>query len=83
VYICVSVLLRVSIAVKKHHDQGNSQNWATFSQGRLTGLEVHSIITEGSMAASRQVQAEAVLEELRVLHLEWKAARRRLASSGI
>jgi hypothetical protein len=41
---------KVSIAGKRHHDQGKIFNW-----GWLTGSKVKSvIITAGSMAASRQ-----------------------------
>ena len=54
--------------MKRHHDQGNS--YRTFNWGWLTGSgQYHQ---DGSMAASKQ-------EELRVLLLFLKAARRRLA----
>ena len=46
----------------------------TFRWGWLTGLKVQSVI--------RAVWRDMVLEEQRVLHLDWKAARERLASAG-
>jgi hypothetical protein len=37
----------------------------------------------GNMTASRHIQADMVQEmELRVLHLDWKTARRRLSLPG-
>jgi hypothetical protein len=46
---------RVSIAVKRHHDPGNSYKWQHLIEADLTCLEVQSIIIKaGSMAASRQ-----------------------------
>ena len=64
-----TVLVRVSIAVKKYHNQGISyKNWVW-----LTVLEVQSII----------MQAGPVLQKgLRVLHLDPQGARRRLTSAG-
>jgi hypothetical protein len=45
-----SVLDRVSTAVKRHHDQGNSYKRTTYIGGWLIGSEVQSIIK----AVSRQ-----------------------------
>ena len=48
----------------------------TFNWGRLIDSEVQSIIIK---AEHDSIQASMVQEELRVLHLHLKAARRRLA----
>jgi hypothetical protein len=75
-YSNLYVLITVSIAVTRHHDQGNSCKGELLNGSWLTGSEVQSIISKaGSMAASRQT-----LEELRVVHLVSKTNRRRLAS---
>jgi hypothetical protein len=60
--------------VKRHHDQGNSHKRTPFNWGWLTASEVQSII----IMVYSSVQADMVMEELRVLHLVPKAARRRL-----
>ena len=63
--LLLTILVRVSIAVKRHHEllQRKTFNWAW-----LTVSEVQSIIT---MAGHGSVQASMVLEkELRVLHLD-------------
>jgi hypothetical protein len=73
------VLLRVSIAVNRHHDQGNS------SEGHLirAGLKVQRFRPLSSRQEHGSIQAGTVLEEkLRFLHLVLMATRRRLASSG-
>ena len=66
------VLVRASIAVNRHYDQGNSYNW-----GWLTGSKGQSIII---MAGSSVLAGMAQEEELRVLRLHPKEARNRLAS---
>jgi hypothetical protein len=70
------VLVRVSTAVKRHHDQGDSYKGHHLIGAGLQVLRFKSIIIT---AGTRQ--ADMVLEELRVLHLVLKA-NRRLASSG-
>jgi hypothetical protein len=69
--------LRVSITVKRHHDHGNSYNWATFNRGLVYTFR-SSIYCHGGK--HNWVQAGIVQEKLRVLHLVLKANRKRLAS---
>ena len=68
----VIVLVRVSIAVKKHHNQGNS-----YKRKHLTGADLQ--VLRFSPLSSRPehgiVQAGMVVEGLRVLHLVLKANR--------
>ena len=70
-----SVLVRVSVAVKRHNDLGNS-----YKGKHLLGLayssEVESIVIIGGKHGN--MQADMVLEkELRVLHLDQQATGRR------
>jgi hypothetical protein len=54
-----SVLVRVFMAGKRHHDQGHSYKGKTFHWGWLAVSEVLSIlITVGSVAAGRQTWCE-------------------------
>jgi hypothetical protein len=67
--------LRVSTAVKRHHDQGS------FYKGYLIGAGLHFqmfslIIMAGSIAS---MQADMMWEELRILHIDPIAARKRLS----
>ena len=62
------------IAVKRHHDQGNSYKGKHFIWGWLTISEVQSILIIDGRRGS--TQADMVLEkELRILHLDPKAGR--------
>jgi hypothetical protein len=76
-YMCVS--LRVSIAVKRHRDQGNS-----YKGKHLTGavLQVQRFSKLSSRREHDSIQADMVLEELRVLHLDPKAGRRRVSAGS-
>ena len=68
-----------SIAVKRHHDQGNSYKAKHFIGA---GLQVQKFSPLSSWQEHGSVQADMVLEKkLRVLHLDLKAARRRLSST--
>ena len=73
-----SVLVRGSIAVNRPHDQGNS-----YKGHHLIGatLRFRSSIHYHQGGNHGSIETDMVLEELRVLHLDCKAARRRLASS--
>jgi hypothetical protein len=72
------VLVRVSIAVKRHHDQGNS-----YKGQHLIGAVLQ--VQRFSPLSSRQqhgiIQADMAQEELRVLHLHPKEARSSLPGS--
>jgi hypothetical protein len=73
------VLVRVSIAVERHHDQRN------FYKGQHligAGLQVQRVSPLSSRWEHGSIQAGMVWEELRVLHLDLKVARRRLVSAG-
>jgi hypothetical protein len=77
----LSSLLRVFMAAKRHQDPGNSyqgQHFKLVLAYRSRGLvHYHRSIKHGC------IQADVVLEkDLRVLHLEPKATRRRLSSPG-
>jgi hypothetical protein len=68
--------LGFTVAVKRHHDQGNA-----YKKQHLTGdgLQVQRFSPLSSRWEHGSVQAGIVQEELRVLYLHLKAARRRLA----
>jgi hypothetical protein len=72
--------LSVSIAVKRHHDQGNS-----YKGQHLIGIGLQ--VQRSSQLSSRQehsiIQADMGLEELKVLHLDTNADRRRLAPTWL
>jgi hypothetical protein len=70
--------LRVSIAVKKHHYQGNSYKGQHLVG---TGLQVQRFSPLSSRPEHDRVQAGMVLEEVRVLHLDPKVVRRETVSS--
>jgi hypothetical protein len=77
-HLCVCVLVRVSIAVKRHHDQGNSYKGQHLIRACL---QVQRFSPLSSRQEHGSVHAGMVLEELRVtLHLDLKATRRRLTS---
>jgi hypothetical protein len=61
-------------AVSRHHDQGNSYNLIG------AGLQVQRFSLLSSRQEHGSIQAGMVQEELRVLHLDLKAASRILAS---
>jgi hypothetical protein len=61
----------------RHHDQDNSYK-GNISLGWLTVSEVQSIIIKGGGRKHDSIQA-GMMKELRVLHLDQKAARRRLS----
>ena len=64
-YMCLGVFVRISIAVKKHHDQDNSDNIKHLIEW-LTVSEVQSLII---MVGHCSVRANMVPEkELRILH---------------
>jgi hypothetical protein len=63
----MSILVRVSIAVKKHHDQGSSYEGKHLIGAGLQFQRKHGII-----------QAYMILEKLRVLYLDPKSTRRTL-----
>jgi hypothetical protein len=71
------VLVRVSIAVKRHHSQDNS-----YKGQHLIGAGL--LVLRFSLFSSRQdhgsIQVDMVLKELRFLHLVLKINRRRLTS---
>ena len=67
----------VSIAVKRHHDQGNSYKGKHLIGA---GLQVQRFSPSSSRQEHGSIQAGMVQEELRVLHLHLKAASRILAS---
>jgi hypothetical protein len=62
--------------VNRHYDQSNSY------KGHLieTGLQVQRCSPLSSRQEHGRIQEDVGLEELRVLHIHLKAARRRLAS---
>ena len=62
---------------KRHHDQGNSYKGQHLVR---VGLQVQRFSPLPSRQEHGSIQAGIVLEELRVLHLHLKDARRRLAS---
>jgi hypothetical protein len=68
------VLVWVSIAVKRHHDQGNSY------KGHLigAGLQVQRFSPLSPRQEHGSLQAGIVRKELRVLHFDQKTSRRRL-----
>ena len=65
-----SVLVRVSIAVKRHHDQGNLYR-TTYNWGWLPGSEVQSIIESGDIAASRQARHRRSWEFYILVQRQW------------
>jgi hypothetical protein len=67
----------VSVAVKRHHDQGNSYKRQHLIRA---GLQVQRFSPLSSRQEHGSIQAGMGLEELRVLHLVLKA-NRKLASS--
>ena len=67
-----SVLVRVSIAVKRHHDQGNSYK-DNIELGLAYSFSGSVHYHQGGRHGS--VQADMMLEEPRVLHIDPKAAR--------
>ena len=59
-----TVLVRVPIAVKRHHDNGNSYKGKHLMEVVAYSLEVQSIIIMvGSMAACRQTWWRLVLDQ--------------------
>jgi len=74
-----NVLVRDSIVVKSQHDQGNSY------KGHFTGagLQFRGSVHYRHNRKHGGIQAGMVLEELRVLHLDLKAKRRRLTSRQV
>ena len=70
------VSVRVSIAVKRHHDQGNS-----FRGQHLigAGLQVQRFSPSSSRREYDSIQAVIVKKELRVLYLHSNKVRRRLS----
>jgi len=68
-------LFRLRTAVNRHHDQGNS-----YRDLIGAGLQGQRFSPSSSRWAHGSIQAGMVQEELRVLHLHLKAARRRLTS---
>jgi hypothetical protein len=75
--ILTSVLVRVSIAVKRHYGQGNSFRGLHLNGA---GLQFKGSVHYHHGRKHDRVQAGMVLEELRVLHLVLKANKRRLVS---
>jgi hypothetical protein len=72
--------LRVSIAVERHHDQGNSYKGQHLVGA---GLKVQRFSPLSSWQEAWQCPADMALEkEQRVLHLDLKATRRRLSFKG-
>jgi hypothetical protein len=71
------VLVRVSTAVSRHYDQGNSY------KGHLigAGLQVQRFSPLSSRQEHGSIQAGMVQVELRVLHLDLTVARRKTNSS--
>jgi hypothetical protein len=67
----------VSIAVERHHDQGKSYKENIIG----AGLQFQRVSHYHPSRKHGSVLADLVLEELRVLHLDLKAARR-LSSAG-
>jgi hypothetical protein len=72
----IDILVRVPIAMKRHHDQSNS-----YKENHLigAGLQVQRISSLSSRWEHGSFQEGMVLEELRVLHLVSKADRRKLS----
>jgi hypothetical protein len=73
------VLVRVSIAVKRHRNQSNSHKGHHLIGGWYRFRD--SVHYQGGKHGS--IQAGMVQEELRVLHLVLKRTRRRLSLPGI
>lgn len=74
----VSVLVRVSIFVKKHHDYNNSYKETIIYLGLAYSFRSTVHYHQGGKFAS--VQADTVLKDSRVLQLYMKTVRRRLSS---
>jgi hypothetical protein len=77
VHVCECVLVRVSIAVNRHHDQGNSYKGQHLIGA---GLQVQRFSPLSSRWEHGNFQADMVQEELTVLHLHLKATSRILTS---
>jgi hypothetical protein len=75
----VTVLLGVSNAINKHHEQGNSYKGQNLIGA---GLQVQRFSPLSSRQEHGSIQAGMAWEELRVRHLHLKADRSKLASSG-
>ena len=77
IFILFYVLVRVFTAVNRHHDQDKS-----YKGQHLTGagLQVLRFCPLSSGQKHGSFRAGMVQEELRVLHLHLKTARRRLTS---
>ena len=73
----LTACLRVSIAAKRHHGQGNSCKGHLFG----AGLQVQRFIHYHQSRKHSSFQEGLVQEELGVLHLVLKANKRRLLSS--
>jgi hypothetical protein len=74
------ILVRVSIAVNRHHDQGKSYK-GQYLIG--SGLQVQKFSPLSSRQEHGGIQADMVQEELRVLNFHLKACRRRLAPAWL
>ena len=68
------------IAVKRHHDQGNSYKGKHLIGAGLYNSEGQSVII--MMWQRGRILADMVLEDSRVQHLDSKATRKRLALAG-
>jgi hypothetical protein len=66
--------------VNRHHDQGNSYKDSWLIWGWLTGSEIQCIIINIKVGVWQN--PNMVEEEVRVLHLHLKAARRRWLPCG-
>ena len=73
--VLAPVLIRVSIAVKRHHDQGDSYKGQHLVGA---GLQVQSFSPLSSRWEHGSFKESLALEELRVLHLDLTAARGKL-----
>ena len=71
------VLVRVSIAVKRHHDQGNS-----YKGPHLIGTDYRFSLLSSS-GEHGSFQASTTKRKLTVLQLELKVTRRSLASAWL
>ena len=69
----ISPLLRISIVGKKHHDQVNSYKGKHFI---WADLRFRGLVHYHQDRKHDSIQADMELEELRVPHLDQKAARR-------
>jgi hypothetical protein len=79
--LCIpSILVRVFIAVKRHHDQGNSYKGQHLIGA---GLQVQGFSPLSSRWEHGSIQAGMVQEELRVLHFVPKANGRRLTPTWL